>query len=244
MIPALRPTALRAVIFDIDGTLVDSNEFHVECWDRAFGHFGKQFPVEALRAQVGKGSDQYLPEFLMRDEIRQFGKQLDRYRAEIFRKEYLPRVKPFPKVRELFQRISEDGKKIALASSGKKDDTEYFIELLHINDLIESYTSGDDADSSKPAPDIFSASLRKLNLAADDAIAVGDTRFDVEAAAKIGLRTIAFTCGGTSADPLRATGAAAIYRDPADFLQNYDDVIAIFCQTPESSLQDAVRLNS
>ena len=117
----------RAFIFDIDGTLVDSNEFHVESWDRAFRRFGKQFPREALRAQIGKGSDQYLPEFLSPDEIERFGKELDDYRSDVFRKEYLPKVRPFPKVRELFQRIHDDDKRIMLASFGKKKETSTFL---------------------------------------------------------------------------------------------------------------------
>jgi phosphoglycolate phosphatase-like HAD superfamily hydrolase len=91
-----------AFIFDIDGTLVDSNELHVDSWDRAFLRFGKQFPREKLRAQIGKGSDQYLPEFLTPAEIDHFGKELDDYRSDLFKKEYLPKVQPFPKVRELF----------------------------------------------------------------------------------------------------------------------------------------------
>src|SRR4026207_1558450 len=107
-----------AFIFDIDGTLVDSNQFHVDAWDRTFRHFGKQFPRGALRAQIGKGSDQHLPEFLTPEEIKRFGKELDQYRSQLFRKEYLPRVRPFPKVRELFQRICDDDKRIVLASSG------------------------------------------------------------------------------------------------------------------------------
>jgi len=214
---------LRAFIFDIDGTLVDSNELHVDSWDRAFRKFGKQFPREQLRAQIGKGTDQYLPEFLTKTEIDEFGKELDEYRSEIFRKEYLPRVKPFPKVRELFQRIRDDGKRIMLASSGKKKDTKYYVDLLKIDNLIEGYTSADDADRSKPAPDIFSVALEKLNLTSEQAIAVGDTRFDVEAAAKIGLKTIALTCGGTTEEILRKAGAVAIYADPADLLAHYTD---------------------
>src|ERR1700756_507049 len=100
-----------AFIFDIDGTLVDSNELHVESWDRAFRRFGKTFPRAELRKQIGKGSDQYLPEFLTPDEIKRFGNELDSYRSDLFKKEYLPRVKPFPKVRELFQRLGNDGKR-------------------------------------------------------------------------------------------------------------------------------------
>ena len=220
---------MRAFIFDIDGTLVDSNELHVDSWDRAFRKFGKQFPREALRAQIGKGSDQYLPEFLTKKEIADFGKELDEYRSELFRKEYLPKVRPFPKVRELFQRIRDDHKRIVLASSGKKADTEYYVKLLKIENLIEGYTSGDDADSSKPAPDIFAASLKKLgDISPADAVTVGDTRFDIEAAAKTGLKTIAFLCGGTSEAVLREVGAIAIYSDPADFLAHYDELIKGF----------------
>jgi HAD superfamily hydrolase (TIGR01509 family) len=224
---------MRAFIFDIDGTLVDSNELHVDSWDRAFRRFGKEFPRGKLRAQIGKGSDQYLPEFLSADEIDRFGKALDDYRSDLFRKEYLPKVRPFPKVRELFQRIRDDGKSIVLASSGKKADTKYYIDLLQISDLIEGYTSGDDAEHSKPAPDIFAASLKKLgNLAPSKAITVGDTKFDVAAARKAGLRTIALICGGTSESILREAGAIAVYRDPADLLAHYDELDQQFTARP------------
>src|SRR3954469_23838002 len=133
---------IRGFIFDIDGTLVDSNELHVDSWDDAFRHFGKHFAREQLRAQIGKGSDQYLPEFLSKEEIERFGKELDKYRSEVFRKNYLPRVRPFPKVRELFERIRGDGKQIVLATSGKEEDTEYYVEkVLKIENLIDGYTS-------------------------------------------------------------------------------------------------------
>src|SRR5438067_6535966 len=205
-----------AFIFDIDGTLVDSNELHVDSWDRAFRRFGKEFPREKLRAQIGKGSDQYLPEFLAPDEIERLGKELDDYRSDLFKKEYLPKVRPFPKVRELFQRIRDDDKRIVLASSGKKADTKYYIDLLKFEDLIEGYTSSDDAENSKPAPDIFPASLKTFgDIPPAEAVTFDDTRFDIEAARKAGLKTIGFLCGGTSESALREAGAVAIYRDPA-----------------------------
>jgi HAD superfamily hydrolase (TIGR01549 family) len=219
---------LCAFIFDIDGTLVDSNELHVDSWDRAFRHFGKQFSRDALRAQIGKGSDQYLPEFLTPDEIERFGKALDQYRSELFRKENLPRVRPFPEVRELFRRIRDDDRRIILASSGKEEDTKYYIEdLLKVDALIAGYTCADDAGRSKPAADIFTAALDKLDdVSPNDAITVGDTRFDVEAAAKADLATIAVLCGGTAENVLRKAGAIAIYRDPADMLAHYDRLVA------------------
>ena len=218
----MRLSSVLAFIFDIDGTLVDSNELHVDSWDRAFRQFGKHFPREQLRAQIGKGSDQYLPEFLTPEEIKRFGKELDEYRSELFRKEYLPKVRPFPGVCELFQRLHKDKKRIVLASSGKKADTEYYVGMLKIGDLIDGCVSGDDADNSKPAPDIFTASLEKLgNISPADAVTIGDTRFDIQAAQKAGLKTVAFLCGGAPESVLRKEGAILICRDPADFLAHY-----------------------
>jgi phosphoglycolate phosphatase-like HAD superfamily hydrolase len=115
-----------------------------------------------------------------------------------------------------------------LASSGKKADTKYNIDLLKIGDLIDGYVSGDDADQSKPAPDIFAASLKKLGgLSPADAVTIGDTRFDIEGAGKAGLETIALLCGGTSESVLREAGAIAIYRDPSDFLAHYNKLAAL-----------------
>src|SRR5947207_1116694 len=128
---------LKAMIFDLDGTLVDSNYLHVESWDRAFRHFSKVFTFDELRKQIGKGSDQYLPAFLTADEIERFGEELDRYRSELFKSEYLPRVKPFPKVRELFECLRHEGKRVVLASSGKKTEVAHYTKLLRIEDLIE-----------------------------------------------------------------------------------------------------------
>ena len=217
---------ITAFIFDIDGTLVDSNELHVQSWDRAFRHFGKTIPIEALHDQIGKGSDQYLPQFLTPDEIERFGKELDEYRSEIFREEYLPKVKPFPKVRELFERLRDDQKRILLASSGKQKDTDHYIDLLKVGKFIEGCVSGDEVGRSKPQPDIFAACIDKFQLARDQTLVVGDTRWDVEAAARTGLRTIAVTCGGTDGNILRAGGAIAVYQDPADLLKHYDQFVS------------------
>ena len=212
-----------AVIFDLDGTLVDSNDLHVEAWNEAFQHFGKHFPISKLRKQIGKGSDNYLPEFLSPAELKKIGKQIDEYRSDLFRKKFLPQVKPFPKVRELFERIRADEKRIALASSSHKEDVEKCTKLARIDDLLDIQVTADDAGESKPAPDVFAASLGKLRITADRAIAVGDTRFDVEAANKVGLATIGMLCGRAADEKaFRETGAIAVYQDPAGLLANYD----------------------
>ena len=213
---------IRAAIFDLDGTLVDSNELHVLAWQETFRHFGKEIPLERLREQIGKGGDQYLPVFLNERELREFGKEADEYRGEIFKKKYLPQVRPFPKVRELFERVRHDGKKIALASSGKEDEVLHHQQLAKIEGLTDSMTSADQVAHSKPRSDVFLAALRTLgSLPPQEAIAIGDTPYDVQAAKKIDLPIIGFLCGGFTEDVLRDEGAIAIFRDPADLLDRY-----------------------
>lgn len=212
---------IRAVIFDLDGTIVDSNELHVEAWAEAFRYFGKEFPRERLRFHIGKGGDKYLPEFLTERELREFGHELEQFRAGLFKKDYLARVRPFPKVPELLERLRQDGKRIALASSGNDTEVEHYVKLAGIGELIESRTSKNDVNHSKPSPDVFGSALNLLHLQPQDAIAVGDTPYDVIAAKKIELPAIALLCGGFSEDELRVAGAIAIYRDPADLLESY-----------------------
>jgi beta-phosphoglucomutase-like phosphatase (HAD superfamily) len=141
---------ISAVIFDLDGTLVDSNDLHVQAWQETFHHFGKEISATKLREQIGKGGDQYLPVFLSEKEMREIGKQMDDFRGKIFKKEYLHRVRPFPCVRELFERLRSDGKKIALASSGKADEVEYYQKLMGIEGLVDCQTTADDVTHSKP----------------------------------------------------------------------------------------------
>ena len=177
---------IRAVIFDIDGTLVDSVDFHAEAWQQTFRHFGLDFPYEEVRHQIGKGGDQLMPVFLSKEELRRRGEEIEKFRGELYKREYLPRVKGFPQVRELFKRIKQDGKRIVLASSAKKDELQTYKKAAQIEDLIEDETSADDAEKSKPHSDIFEAALSQLgDVSARDAIVVGDTHYDAIAAGKI-----------------------------------------------------------
>src|ERR671923_1161239 len=128
---------IEAVIFDIDGTIVDSVDLHAKSWQVAFEKFGKNISFEAIRRQIGKGADQLLPVFFSQQELDAFGEELDKYRGELFKREYLPRVKAFPRVRELFERIRRDGKRIALASSAKEDELKVYKKIADIEGLVE-----------------------------------------------------------------------------------------------------------
>ena len=214
---------IEAVIFDIDGTIVDSVNLHTKAWKVAFDNFGKEISFEAIRRQIGKGADQLLPVFFSRQELDKFGDELDSYRGELFKKQYLPHVKAFPKVRELFERIRQDGKRIALASSAKEDEVEEYKKIARIDDLVEAETSSGDVEKSKPYPDIFAAALERMGqISRDRVIAIGDTPYDAQAAAKISLNVIGLLCGGWNEDQLRKAGCIAIYREPADLLEHYD----------------------
>jgi HAD superfamily hydrolase (TIGR01509 family) len=225
---------IKAVIFDVDGTLVDSNLQHVEAWREAFGHFGKELTGDEVHEQMGKGGDQLMPVFLSRHELERFGAELERLRVELFTHDYLPGVEPFPKVRELFERVKSDGLQIALASSAKESELEQHQKNLGIEDLVDVAICADDADRSKPCPDIFETALARLDdVAADEAIVIGDTPYDAQAASKAGLRTIALLSGGFPEEVLRENGAIAVYDDIADLLEHYDDSpLAAFAESP------------
>ncbi|MBV9927733.1 MAG: HAD family hydrolase [Acidobacteria bacterium] len=215
---------IKAVIFDVDGTLVDSVDLHARAWQEAFAHFGKQFDFGSVRSQIGKGGDQLMPVFLSKEELEEFGEELEEYRGELFKREYLSQVKGFPKVRELFQRIKDEGLRLALASSAKGDELKAYKERARIEDLVEEETSSDDAEKSKPYPDIFEAALERLgDVRPSEAVVVGDTPYDAEAAGKAGLKTVGLLSGGFPEADLRAAGCIRIYRDPADLLAQYED---------------------
>lgn len=214
-----------AVIFDIDGTLLDSVDLHAQAWQEAFRHFGHEIPLGQIRAQIGKGGDQLIPVFLKGDELREKQQALQNFRSELFKNKYLDRVKPFPQVRELFLRIKDDGKKVALASSAKEDELKTFERIANIEDLVEVKTSSGDAEKSKPNPDIFEAALDRLgpDVKRENAIVVGDSPYDAQAAGRAGVRTIGVLCGGFPQSLLREAGCIAIYSGPDDLLRRYSE---------------------
>jgi HAD superfamily hydrolase (TIGR01549 family) len=214
---------LRAVIFDVDGTLVDSVDLHAQAWQDAFRKFGHEIAFEDIRGQIGKGGDQLMPVFLSEQEIEAQGEALDAYRSKNFKERYLSEVRAFPRTRDLFERLRADGVRAALASSAKGDELDHYKRVAQIGDLIQEQTSSDDAEKSKPHPDIFEAAMARLgDVRAEDVIVVGDTPYDAEAAGKAGLRAVGLLCGGWPEQALRQAGCAAVYEDVADLLAHYD----------------------
>jgi len=214
---------VKAVLCDIDGTLVQSNWLHAEAWQVAFAGMGIELEVEDIRRQIGKGGDELIPVFVpwwKRDAVKE---PLEAYRKFVFQQDFMPRVKPLPMVREFLLRVKAEGIKIALSSSAGKEDLLTYKRIARMEDLIDAETSADDADKSKPHPDIFDATLRKLRLRAKDCIALGDTPYDAEAAGKAGLRTIGVTTGGWTREELMAAGCVEAYESVAELLERFEE---------------------
>jgi HAD superfamily hydrolase (TIGR01509 family) len=212
----------KAMLFDVDGTLVDSNDFHAQAWVDAFAEFGLTVPVAGVRGQIGKGGDNLMPALLGAKVVDDHGEAISSARARIYKDSYASRVEPFADVAALFQRAKRDRWKIVIATSGQSEEIDPHIDKLEVRDLIDVVTTADDAERSKPDPDIFAAALKKVGAAASDAIVVGDSPYDIAAAAQLGIRTIAVRCGGFDDRTLEEAGAVAIYDSPADLLAQYD----------------------
>jgi HAD superfamily hydrolase (TIGR01509 family) len=213
---------INAVLCDIDGTLVDSNWLHAEAWQRAFAAMGVELKREAVRRQIGKGGDELIPVFVPWWKREAVEEPLKRYREWIFRADFLPKVKALPKAREFAEELKRRGIRFALATSSKKADLQDYKRIMQIEDLLDEATSADDVDRAKPHPDVFSATLKRLNLKGKDCIALGDTPYDAEAAGKAGLRTIGVKTGGWTHDELMDAGCVEVYASVADLLEHLE----------------------
>lgn len=212
-----------AVIFDVDGTLVDSVDLHSQAWVETLRHFGYPVSFDAVRAQIGKGGDQLVPVFVPAAVRERRQEEIEQYRHALFERSYMDRVRPLPGVPELFQRLRADGQLIALASSAKGDELARYKRIAGIEGLADVETSADDAERSKPHPDIFQAALAKLGIGAAEAVVVGDTPWDALAATRAGLSIIGVLSGGFPQADLWAAGCREIYRDPQDLLARLAD---------------------
>jgi HAD superfamily hydrolase (TIGR01509 family) len=214
---------VKAALCDIDGTLVESNWLHAAAWRDAFSTISIDLELETVRRQIGKGGNELIPVFVSwwkRDFV---AGPLKRYRKYIFQADYLKDVKPFPEVRELMLRMKQAGIAVSLASSADQDDLDFYRKLAGIDDLIDENTSADDADRAKPHPDIFQATLKKLGVKPSEALALGDTPYDAEAAGKAGVWTVGVTTGGWSKEELMDAGCIEVWKDVPELLRNFDD---------------------
>lgn len=214
---------IRAVIFDIDGTLIDTVDLHAAAWVEALRHFGIDVPYGTMRHEIGKGGDQLLPLFVPPERLERDQEEISRFRAELFERDYLHRIRPLPAVPALFRRIRDAGQTVALASSGKADEVEKYSKIAGVTDLVDATISADDAEHSKPEPDIFTAAIEKVApIPAAECVVIGDTPWDGIAAKRAGVAFIGVLSGGFPEDELRGASAIAVYRDAEDLLAKYE----------------------
>jgi HAD superfamily hydrolase (TIGR01509 family) len=212
---------LTGALLDVDGTLVDSNDAHAHAWVKALAEAGVRAEFATVRRLIGKGGDKLLPEVSGIAADSSKGKAISKRRGEIFQIEYLPELKPFPGAKELLARMTKVGLKLVVASSSKKDELKGLLRVCGADQYIEASTSSDDAENSKPDPDIVHAALERLGQPPEKVVLLGDTPYDVEASLKAGIRVVALRCGGWGDADLK--GAIRIYDDPADLLARFDE---------------------
>ena len=210
---------LKGVIFDIDGTLVDSNDAHAQSWVDTFAEAGHDVPFVVVRPLIGMGADKLLPKAIGTRHDSEEGKKLIERRSEIFRERYLSRLRPLKGSRELALRVRSDGLKAIVATSANDEELKGLLKAAQVDDLMEKRATGSDAKRSKPDPDIVEAAIGKSNISPDRLVMIGDTPYDVEAATRARVRAIAFRSGGWTDEALK--GAIEIYDGPADLLAHY-----------------------
>jgi HAD superfamily hydrolase (TIGR01509 family) len=212
---------IRAVLLDVDGTLLDSNDAHAAAWVDVGGEFGHAIDFAEVRWLIGMGGDRVLPRLTGLSEESAEGARILQRRGEIFRQRYLPDIHTFDGARELLRRLRADGRRLVVATSAGAEDLRALLAQGGLEELVDATTDSDEADVSKPAPDIIEAALRKTGAPAAQVIMLGDTPYDVKAAQRAGVTVIALRCGGWNDDELR--GAAEIYDDPAELLARYSE---------------------
>ena len=211
---------LQGVIFDIDGTLVDSNDAHAKSWVDTFADAGYDVPFDVVRPLIGMGADKLLPKTIRIRHDTDEGKKLIKRRSEIFRERNLPHLRPFKGSRDLVLRVRSSGLKAIVATSAKDEELQGLLKAAHVDDLMQERATSSDAKRSKPDPDVVLAAIEESGISPDHLVMIGDTPYDIEAAAKANVRAIAFRCGGWSDEELG--DAAEIYDGPANLLGKYE----------------------
>jgi len=209
-----------AVLFDIDGTLVDSNYLHVDAWSRAFEDVGHPVPVWRIHRSIGMDSGKLL-ESLLGDELDRLGDDA-KERHKVHYQRDAERLRSFDQAQELLRALADRGLTVVLATSAPQDEFELLQKVLQVDDAVAKTTTAEDVSTAKPAPDVVQVALKKADVPPEQALMVGDTVWDVDAAGKAGVATIAVRSGGVGAGELTEAGAVAVYDDVAHLLSELD----------------------
>lgn len=212
---------MRGVLFDVDGTLIDSNYLHAVAWWQAFRHADLDVRMADIHRAIGMGADKLLPHLLGErddDVLRTISNDHDAIYST-----WWPTLRPLPGAAGLVRRCKAAGLVTVLASSAKARELKVIRQVLGADEHLDEATSSDDAQDSKPAPDLVEVALSKAGLRAERSVMIGDSVWDVRGAANAGVTCIGVECGGTSAAELREAGAAQVFADPQDLLDHWDE---------------------
>ena len=212
---------MTVAILDIDGTLVDTNYHHAIAWYRAFRQHDIVLPIWRIHRHIGMGGDQLVG--ALTDERTEQEKGDDIRAAEkVLYFQLIDEVQPMAGARDLIEQLKHRGHTVVLASSAKADEVDHYLDLLDARDLADSWTTSADVESTKPAPDLVGAALQRAGGSPDDAVMVGDTPWDVEAAGNAGVPTVAVRTGGFAVSELEEAGAVAVFESVAELCQKLD----------------------
>jgi HAD superfamily hydrolase (TIGR01509 family) len=215
-----RRSRLRGCLLDVDGTLIDSNDAHARSWVDVLHEHEYDVTYAQVRGLIGMGGDKLVRAVTGLDVENGKGKELTSERMERFRRQYLPSLSATPGAHELIARLRDDGLRLVIATSAREQELNALLEQAGLSDLIDRRTTSDDAEDSKPDPDIVHAALQKGQLEPEAALMLGDTPYDIEAAERAGVSSVAFRCGGWWADDA-LRGATAIFDDPAELVREF-----------------------
>jgi HAD superfamily hydrolase (TIGR01549 family) len=210
----------RAAILDIDGTLVDTNYQHAVAWYRAFRQSDVILPIWRIHRAIGMGGDQLVANFIGAERDEEIGDDIRAAEKALYLS-MIEEVEPFEGAHEFVVALKEAGHTVVLASSAKSDELDHYLDLLGVRDVVDAWTSSADVETTKPAPDLVNAALEKADT--DDAVMVGDTPWDIEAAKKADVPTIAVMTGGFGRDELRDAGAVALFDSLGDLRRGVSD---------------------
>lgn len=210
------PLLPRAVLFDIDGTLVDSNYLHVDAWQGAFADVGHPIDAARIHRLIGADADRLLDE-LLGEKRGEFGDAAKARHAERYQ-EHAPRLRRFAHAKELLTELSSRGVRVVLATSAPPEEFAELQRVIDADDVVDAATTGDDVETAKPEPDLIGTAVERAGVRTDDAVMIGDTVWDAVAAGRAGVRTIGVLSGGISEAELRAAGAASVFDDVAAIL--------------------------